>query len=449
MLRPRLRAPRALLAALALCAIVGLAAGAERARAGQWTLVSCSQPDGQPAPTDGWAPGYWAGGATPGSGDTDTCPQAGGALTAESGAAGPAASATGPEWIFTAPAGATIAGGSVTASLTAPHGEAWIGTPGPALDGADVIVGCQQAAACGASGTLSGTFPIDHPGGTAIYAPALCVDSSLTCPQTAATPNAAVSITRAEIELSDAAVPWAQGFSGPLLSGRARGTAVLRFHGGDQAAAGGFGPGIYAITVQIDGRTAYHGVPDSDAGTCVPLGTDPATGGLMFDHAQPCAPQAILTIPVPTAGLSDGRHRLTVALSDAAQNTATVLRRSIITSNPVISPRPRRPFEVATRLALGWVFAAGRTRVDSARALGLPARGTVAVSCRGRRCPRLALGEAPVARIGRLWAELEHVTLHPGDRLDLTLSAPQRRPEPIQFRIRAGRTPTVHLLRSR
>ena len=435
-------------AALVLLVSVGavLCAGVGRARAGTWTLDGCSQPNGQPAPTDGWSTGYWAGGPTPGSGDANTCAAPGGSLTAVSSAAGSAASYTGPEWIFNAPGGETIAGGSVTASLTSPQGQAWIGTPEAGYDGADVIVNCQLNGPCGANGTRSGTFAIDHPGGTAIYAPALCVDfSSPTCPLGGGV-DAQVSITQSLIELSVDATPTATNFRGTLLARRARGAAELVFTASDPMAIGGFGPGVYGVTVQIDGTTVYSGVPNTHRGECAPLGTDAATGGLLFDHAQPCAPVARVTIPVPTAGLSDERHRLTVTESDAAGDTATVLSRSITTFNPVISPRPRRRGEVDARLAVGWTFAGSRTRVHSVSARALPSGGMVSAACAGPRCPRLHPHTVSVRRVGRLWSALKRVTLHAGDRLDVTIRAPRRRPEPIEFRIRAGQQPTVRLL---
>ncbi len=445
--RPRRSIAASLVAVLALCAVALLAGGAGPARAGAWTLVSCTQPDGAPAPTDGWTTGWWAGSASAGSGDSNTCANPGGALVAASSQAGPAASYTGPEWVFNSPGGAKIAGGSVTASLTSPQGQTWIGTPGSAYDSADVITNCQLNAACGPNGTMSGTFGIDHPGGTSIYAPALCVDfSSPTCPLGGGV-NAQVAITQALVELSVDALPRGTNFTGTLLSRRAGGTADLVFTASDPAAGGGFGPGVYGVGVQLDGATVYSGVPDTNHGACAPLGTDPATGGLMFDRAQPCAPLASVTVPVATKALSDGRHQLTVAESDAAGDSATVLSRYITTFNPVTSPRPRRRGEVDARLSVGWTFDGSRTRVDSVRAHRLPRRGTVTVACRGRRCPRLRLRRVRTAHVARLWTALEKVTLRAGDRLQLTIRAPHRRPEPIEFRILAGRTPTARLLR--
>jgi hypothetical protein len=444
------RAHRSFVAVLALCAVTLLYGGAGRARAGTWTLVSCSQPNGAPAPTDGWTAGWWAGGPTVGSGDSNTCATPGGALVASSSQAGAAGSYTGPEWVFNAPGGSVIEGGSITASLSAPQGQAWLGTPGPAYDGADVIANCQQAAAPCQGGTSElGTFPLDHPGGTSIYAPALCVDvGSPTCPAAGAGVNAQVAITRAQIELSVDATPTGRNFSGSLLSRGAGGTADLVFTASDPGAAGGFGPGVYGVAVQLDGRTVYSGVPDTYGGECVPLGTDPATDGLMFDHGQPCAPLAKLRIPVQTSALSDGRHQLVVTMSDAAGEIATVLSRSIRTFNPVTSPLPHRKGELSAQLTTGWTFAGSTARIDSVHVSSLPRHSTVSAACTGRRCPALRPSHVTVARLSKLWAALRHATFHAGDRLQLTIRARHRTPEPIEFRIRPGRRPTARLLRS-
>ena len=444
------RPHRSLVAGFVLCAVALLCAGAGHARAGVWTLVSCSQPSGAPAPTDGWTPGWWAGGPTAGSGDANTCATPGGALIAASSQNGAASAYTGPEWVFNAPGGAAIIGGSITATLVAPQGQAWIGTPGPAYDGADVIANCQQGSApCQNGAAESGTFPISHPGGTSIYAPALCVASSLACPATGGTGvNAEVAITNAQIELSVDARPTGRNFSGSLLSRRASGTAKLVFTASDPGATGGFGPGIYGVTVQLDGTTVYSGVPDTYRGECVALGTDPATGGLMFEHGQPCAPLAKLKIPVQTSALSDGRHRLVVTLSDASGAVATVLHHSITTFNPVTSPLPRRQREVSAQLTTGWRFAGSTAQLESVHVSSLPKHSTVSVACTGTRCPTLRPSHVTVARLSKLWTALKHATFHRGDRLQVTIRARHLRPEPIEFRIRPGHRPTARLLRS-
>ena len=155
------------------CVVLILALCTSSARAGTWTLVSCTQPDGQPAPTEGWSTSA-TGAVGPDSGDTNTCAQ-GGDLSAVTSGEAPQGAYEGPEWVFTAPAGSTIAGGSITATLTSPHGQAWLGTPSASYDSADVLANCQYNLSCGQDGTLSGAFPITHPGGTNLYAVAVCV----------------------------------------------------------------------------------------------------------------------------------------------------------------------------------------------------------------------------------------------------------------------------------
>jgi hypothetical protein len=419
------------------------------ARAGTWTLVSCTQPDGQPAPTDGWSTTtYNATANAPDSGDSDTCAQ-GGSLIAVSSTSGTPPIYTGPEWLFTAPAGTTIAGGTITATLTSPQGQTWIGTPQVTYDSADVIVNCQLNEPCGSNGTYSGTFPITHPGGTAIYAPALCVNlapGSTTCPATGQGVNAEIDIHAAEIELNALAVPTGTDFTGPLLDPRARGVADLLLTAADPDGGGGHGPGVYSVTVQIDGATLYSGTPNTNGGACVPVGTDASDGALMFDHAQPCAAIEAVDIPIDTRGLPDGSHDLKVTVTDAAGNASVVLDRTISTSNPKLTPLPSKRGEVHARLVVGWRWTASLTRLVSVSTRRLPAHGRIAVRCLGRRCPRLRLARVSTRHARALWGELIRAKFKPGNRLRITISAPHRLSERIEFVIRPGRLPLARLL---
>lgn len=315
-----------LIAALA-CSLLGLALSATSAHAGTWTLLSCSQPDGQPAPTDGWSTSA-TGGVGPDSGDTNSC-AAGGALSAVTSGEAPQGAYEGPEWVFTAPSGSTIAGGTITATLTSPHGQAWLGTPNASYDAADVIANCQYNLACGQSGTLTGAFPITHVGGSSLYAVAVCVgpyEGATTCPASGGL-DAAISVSGAAIELANNASPTASGFGGTLLSPNAQGTQELTFQAGDAG-----GPGVYLVVVQIDGKTVYSGTPDTNEGRCVPLGE--SKGTLMFDHGQPCRTSESVDVPVNTATLSNGAHTLKVTIEDAAQNASVVYDGQITTLQP-------------------------------------------------------------------------------------------------------------------
>lgn len=327
-IRPRLGVP---LIAGAVCALLALAMPAANAEAGTWTLLSCGQPDGQPAATEGWSTAA-TGAVGPDSGDTNSC-AGGGELSAVTSGEAPQGAYEGPEWVFTAPSGSTIAGGTITATLTSPHGQAWIGTPSASYDSANVLVNCQYNLACGQDGTLSGTFPITHVGGSNLYAVAVCVgpyEGASSCPATGGL-DAAVYVRSAAIELSNDATPAAGGFGGTLLSPNAQGTQELTFQASDPN-----GPGIYLVAVQIDGKTVYSGTPDTDEGRCVPAGTD--EGALIFDHSQPCRTSESVDVPVNTAAFANGTHTLKVTVEDAAQNASVVSDGQITTLQPANNP---------------------------------------------------------------------------------------------------------------
>jgi hypothetical protein len=313
--------------ATAGCLALILALCATSAQAGTWTLVSCTQPDGQPAPTEGWSTSA-TGAVGPDSGDSNTCAQ-GGNLSAVTSGEAPQGAYEGPEWVFTAPAGSTIAGGTVTATLTSPHGQAWLGTPSASYDAADVIANCQYNLACGQEGTLSGAFPITHLGGSNLYAVAVCVGShegATLCPASGGI-DAGVYVSSAAIALANGATLAASGFGGTLLSPNAQGTQELTFLATDPG-----GPGVYLVTVQIDGKTVYTGTPDNNEGRCIPIGE---TGGtLIFDHAQPCRASESVDLPINTATLANGQHTLKVTVEDAAENASVVYDGPITTLQP-------------------------------------------------------------------------------------------------------------------
>jgi hypothetical protein len=331
---------------------------ASSAYAGTLTIDSCSLPGGEPAPTEGWSTGA-IGGLGPYSGDVDSCPEHG-ALIARSSAEGPQPAYNGPDWIYTAPGWASeITGGTITASLTSPHGQTWLGTPNQTYDSADVFANCQYNDPCGQAGTMTGTFAIAHPGGTHIYAIALCV-AETTCPATSSGVDASVSVSAAAIELANDSTPAGSGFAGGLLGPGARGTQELLFDASDPQ-----GPGVYAVTVQVDGTDLYNGIPDSNGGACAALGV--SNGGLVFDHAQPCRQSESVDLPIDTATLLDGQHNLKVTVQDAAGNTSVVYATPITTNNAPVettAPTIAAPAQATVGNALnaqpgGWSAPAG------------------------------------------------------------------------------------------
>ncbi len=375
---------RAVLVCVALILVAG-GALASSAQAGTWTLVSCTQPDGRPAPTEGWSTSA-TGAVGPDSGDTNTCEQ-GGSLVAVTSSEAPQRPYEGPEWVFTAPAGSTIAGGSVTATLTSPHGQAWLGTPNADYDSADVLANCQYNLPCGGDGTLSGTFPITHPGGTNLYAIAVCVgpyEGATSCPASGGL-DAGIYVGSADIELSNGATPAASGLGGTLLNANASGTQELTFDASDPG-----GPGVYLITAQIDGKAVYSGTPNDNEGKCVPVGS--SGGGLMFDYSQPCRTSESVDLPVNTTELADGQHTLKVTIEDAAGNTSVVYDGTITTKQPSNGSLGALPGPGTGGASLGasaGVDAANGTGASEAAQirLGLPRRITRAFAHRALRLP--------------------------------------------------------------
>ena len=162
---------------------------------------------------------------------------------------------------------------------------------------------------------------------------------------------AVARVAGADLLLANNASPRAANFSGSALQHGARGTAHLVFTAEDPG-----GPGVYSVTVAIDGRTVFTGTPNANGGACVAAGRDPATGALMFDHQQPCLQTETVDVPVPTAGLPDGPHQLSVTVTDAASNAALVRDQTIHTSNPEVTPAARRG--VRAQFVISWRLAA-------------------------------------------------------------------------------------------
>ncbi|HXN36956.1 MAG TPA: hypothetical protein VN892_02865, partial [Solirubrobacteraceae bacterium] len=164
---------------------------------------------------------------------------------------------------------------------------------------------------------------------TSLYAVAVCVgpyEGATSCPATGGL-DAGVYVSSAEIALANSATPAASGFAGTLLNPNAQGTQELTFLASDPG-----GPGVYLVTVQIDGKTVYSGTPENNEGRCVPIGE--SDGTLMFDHIQPCRTSESVDLLIDTATLANGQHTLKVTVEDAAQNASVVYDGPITTQQP-------------------------------------------------------------------------------------------------------------------
>jgi hypothetical protein len=236
--------------------------------------------------------------------------------------------------------------------------------------------------------------------------------------------------------------PQGTGFSGSALQKNARGTAHVVFTASDPG-----GPGVYSVTVNVGGRPVWSGTPNSNGGDCAPAGTDSATGALMFNASQPCLQTEVVDAPVPTRGLPDGRHELAVNVTDAAQNSSTVLDQTITTSNPQTTPVPKSGRAVRARFVISWNWNGAHTTLRSITVQKLPRDAHLSAHCLGRGCPRLKLRSASARHAGKLLHGLGGKRFRAGDKLHITVTAPRRQPERIELQMQNGHLPKARLLK--
>jgi len=360
---------RALLLAVGVLALIACTlVMAPAAQAGLWAQITCSDGN-EPAPIEGWTSTFL--GEQPSASSTDnTCEKPGGSLRAINTSSNePQLRGAGAGWMYSAPAGSTIAGGTVSYSLQTPQGEAYIATPNNSPSESDRLVLCRRSSCEG--GVPSGSVPIGHIGGTKLYATAFCLapaEGEIDCP---ATPNegypklnAEVSVYSAEIVLINDAKPIGSVPAGTLLGDPASGNASLSFTAEDQG-----GPGVYWVTVQIDGQKVWEGTPNLNEGKCVTHGT--VEGARAFEYAQPCPQETEVRTEVSTTSIPNGQHQLEIEVEDAAGNTAVVYDGTITIANnsaaALLSPAPVRgpangtPASESATLTAQWKGGSGKS----------------------------------------------------------------------------------------
>jgi hypothetical protein len=443
---------------LTATAFIGaLLACAPAAHAGAWMLVSCVNPDGSAAPSDGWS-AFAQGGVIAGDGNNTHCAP-GVPMSAFLGTAAADDNGHSETLQFTPPAGSTLTGGVLNGSFTAYGGHAATGVGGATaqadvlepqdnLDQSDTVFSCINQFGCGASGVYAYSGPVTLPAsrGGNLYVTAVCTATpGFQCDQNVGGSNgywSRAEVSAAHLLLANAAAPQGTSFSGSALQPNARGLAHVVFTAGDPS-----GPGVYAVTVAIDGQVVYSGTPNPNDGACVPVGTDPATGALMFDFEQPCPSSEVVDAPVPTATLPDGRHELSVSVIDAARNASTVLDQTITTSNPQTTPKPAGRGSLRTQFVIKWHWRGATTTVVWIHVKHLTRHARVTVHCAGKHCPRLGASARGIRRVKAMLHALWGRRLRVGQSLLLTVTAPRHRAERIALVIRNGRKPRAKLLR--
>ena len=114
----------------------------------------------------------------------------------------------------------------------------------------------------------------------------------------------------------------------------------------------------------------------------------------------------------------------------------------------VTTPAPTARRTVHARFVIKWRWDGHGTVIRAIRVRGLPRRARLAVSCQGRRCPRIRAHATGPKRIASLLKRLVGRRFAPGDVMLITVAAPGLRRERIQLHIRRGRVPLARLLKS-
>ncbi|MGH2891948.1 MAG: hypothetical protein ACRDPM_01585 [Solirubrobacteraceae bacterium] len=436
---------------LALATLIAMAVGVQAAHAGTWMQVSCINPDGSAAPSEGWTQST-SGPADPGGIASTQC-SPGTPMVAELSLLAGAPAGSTELLTYQPPAGSTLFGGSVDVNMSADGYGPGTGQPNAAAASqlfepsvSNVFFQCVAFfQTCGAgSPDFSGTVSLPNDAQGSLIAAATCSSQVAGAACDTNAKNNAWALTQvlwAHLLLSSSVSPTASGFSGSALQPNVRGTGHVILTAAEAA-----GPGIYADSIAIDGQTVSSGTPNANGGKCVPVGTDPGSGALMFDYQQPCLTSEMIDAPVPTQGVPDGSHELAVTVTDAAGNTSPVLDQTITTSNPVTTPAPSARRTPHARFVISWRWHGATTVLRSIRVQHLTRRARVAVRCVGRHCPRIRAHATGPRKVRALLRRLAGRHLQAGQSLLLTVTAPHLRPERIRLQMRDGHVPLAKLL---
>jgi hypothetical protein len=353
----------ATLAASLAVAVPGFGWWVDDARAGQYHVYSCRMPDGEAAPADGWSGSVAPGGAWDDYA-LNTCGEGGALVAALGDQTVHAAEVDQATWAFAAIPNTTITNATLWRAGYL-HGEAgenatyqlWLsGTDKAApLDECIYSLGCHGEGQMGEP--LASTNRVAIPTSalrTNLYANANCGDIlGHDCGASTGDVNgyaAALYVYAADIVLEQAAGPHASGVGGELAS-----AAILRGQSDVAFDATDPGAGVWQALFAVDGGVVQRTVLDDNGGRCRAAGQ--TTDGLSaFLYVQPCAQSVSVDVPFDSTQASNGTHRLTVSVLDAAGNAAPVLDRVVTIANPPPPGAPNgRNASAQARLSVRWV----------------------------------------------------------------------------------------------
>jgi hypothetical protein len=215
--------------------------------------------------------------------------------------------------VFNAPAGETIVGGDITVAPQGPFDSGFEGQGNTGSAEAQLALGDLESVFWRAVNVGKPDVTIPASGGSQLFASALCGGTpGQTCNYQK------IFVVGAHILLSPNVLPSVSAISGSLTTaGVVHGTQGVSFIASDAE-----GPGVYQVTLAIDGKTIYQATPNLNGGACASAGTYGSS--LEFYTAQPCPQSVPMSLPVHTETLLDGIHSLTVTATDAASNVSDV-----------------------------------------------------------------------------------------------------------------------------
>lgn len=339
---------------------VGLLGGV--ARAGEYHVYSCRMPDGESAPVDGWSGSVGAGGAWD-SYALNTCGEGGALVAALGDQTIHAAEIDRATWGFASPPATTVTGATLWRAgyLRGQAGEnatyqLWLTGPDQTVPFDECIysLGCDKEGQVGQP--LASTNRVVVPAnllGSSLSVNANCgVVLGHNCQANTGDANgyaAALYVYAADITLEQSEGPHASGVGGELTSAPTlRGAIPVSFDATDP------GSGVWQAVFAVDGRVVQRTVVNDNGGRCRDVGQT-SDGLPAFLYVQPCAQSVSADVAFDSTKASNGAHRLTVSVIDAAGNAAPVLNRIVTIDNP---PPPGAPNGVnaspQARLAVRW-----------------------------------------------------------------------------------------------
>jgi hypothetical protein len=333
------------LVAVTIASLVAVAVTGQRALAGEYHVYSCRTPAGQAAPVDGWSKSTVP--ANTASVVAENTCASGGALVAGLKNTAPHEVGTSSSWTWTlpkaeaiTPKGITVWRAGDTEGGAAKNATYQFVVAGPTQFESFTQGECLYVSGCVTVGEpgvpLSATNLLGVPKsniGAHLYLTAACGGlPGYMCPEGKGDPNgysAVIYLYAADTVLEDDTAPTIAGGS---VTGELASASVLSGKPSLLFTAEDSGSGVYRATVFVDGNVVGQTQLDGNGGRCADFGT--ASDGLPgFLYLQPCAKTASGDVQLDTTTLSNGLHRISVSVEDAAGNSTTVIDREVDIAN--------------------------------------------------------------------------------------------------------------------